>query len=235
MRLDLFLFKEGLTESRSRARELIERGFVRVEGRVVNKPSYDIVDERVEVLENLKYVSRAGEKLEAALDKFGIDVKDKLCLDVGSSTGGFTHCLLKRGARLVYAVDVGKNQLHPSLRKDERIRLFEETDIRDFSVEIFFDFIAVDVSFISLKLVLPRIYQLLKNGGELITLFKPQFEVGRGNTKRGIVKDKRFITKAMDELIDFACSLGLCFMGSLESPIKGKKGNIEHLIYFIKQ
>lgn len=235
MRLDLFLFKEGLAESRSRARELIERGLVRVEGRVVNKPSYSVVDEKVEVLESLKYVSRAGEKLEAALDRFGIDVQGKLCLDVGSSTGGFTQCLLERGAGFVYALDVGKNQLHPSLREDERVKLFEETDIRDFKVDILFDFVAVDVSFISLKLVLPRVYQLLKDGGELVALFKPQFEVGKGNTKKGIVKDRKLVERVKGELIGFANSLGFCFMGSLESPIKGKKGNLEHLLYFVKR
>ncbi len=235
MRLDLFLFKEGLAESRSRARELIERGLVRVEGRVVNKPSYSVVDEKVEVLESLKYVSRAGEKLEAALDRFGIDVQGKLCLDVGSSTGGFTQCLLERGAGFVYALDVGKNQLHPSLREDERVKLFEETDIRDFKVDILFDFVAVDVSFISLKLALPRVYQLLKDGGELVALFKPQFEVGKGNTKKGIVKDRKLVERVKGELIGFANSLGFCFMGSLESPIKGKKGNLEHLLYFVKQ
>lgn len=235
MRLDLFLFKEGLAESRSRARELIERGLVRVEGRVVNKPSYSVVDEKVEVLESLKYVSRAGEKLEAALDRFGIDVQGKLCLDVGSSTGGFTQCLLERGAGFVYALDVGKNQLHPSLREDERVKLFEETDIRDFKVDILFDFVAVDVSFISLKLVLPRVYRLLKDGGELVALFKPQFEVGKGNTKKGIVKDRKLVERVKGELIGFANSLGFCFMGSLESPIKGKKGNLEHLLYFVKR
>ena len=235
MRLDLFLFKEGLAESRSRARELIERGLVRVEGRVVNKPSYSVVDEKVEVLESLKYVSRAGEKLEAALERFGIDVQGKLCLDVGSSTGGFTQCLLERGAGFVYALDVGKNQLHPSLREDERVKLFEETDIRDFKVDILFDFVAVDVSFISLKLVLPRVYQLLKDGGELVALFKPQFEVGKGNTKKGIVKDRKLVERVKGELIGFANSLGFCFMGSLESPIKGKKGNLEHLLYFVKR
>lgn len=235
MRLDLFLFKEGLAESRSRARELIERGLVRVEGRVVNKPSYSVVDEKVEVLESLKYVSRAGEKLEAALERFGIDVQGKLCLDVGSSTGGFTQCLLERGAGFVYALDVGKNQLHPFLREDERVKLFEETDIRDFKVDILFDFVAVDVSFISLKLVLPRVYQLLKDGGELVALFKPQFEVGKGNTKKGIVKDRKLVERVKGELIGFANSLGFCFMGSLESPIKGKKGNLEHLLYFVKR
>ncbi len=235
MRLDLFLFKEGLAESRSRAKELIERGLVRVEGRVVNKPSYSVVDEKVEVLESLKYVSRAGEKLEAALDRFGIDVQGKLCLDVGSSTGGFTQCLLERGAGFVYALDVGKNQLHPSLREDERVKLFEETDIRDFKVDILFGFVAVDVSFISLKLVLPKVYRLLKDGGELIALFKPQFEVGKGNTKKGIVKDRKLVERVKGELIGFANSLGFCFMGSLESPIKGKKGNLEHLLYFVKR
>jgi len=235
VRLDLFLFKEGLAESRSRAKELIERGLVRVEGRVVNKPSYSVVDEKVEVLESLKYVSRAGEKLEAALDRFGIDVQGKLCLDVGSSTGGFTQCLLERGAGFVYALDVGKNQLHPSLREDERVKLFEETDIRDFKVDILFGFVAVDVSFISLKLVLPKVYRLLKDGGELIALFKPQFEVGKGNTKKGIVKDRKLVERVKGELIGFANSLGFCFMGSLESPIKGKKGNLEHLLYFVKR
>ncbi len=235
MRLDLFLFKKGLAESRSRARELIERGFVKVEGRVVLKPSYDVVNEKVEILEKLKYVSRAGEKLEAALDRFGVDVSGKLCLDVGSSTGGFTQCLLERGAKTIYALDVGRNQMHPSLRNNKKVKLFEETDIREFRADVLFDFAAVDVSFISLKLVLPKVYKLLKMNGNLIALFKPQFEVGRGNTNKGIVKDKRLALRAMDGLIEFARSLGFLFVDSLESPIKGKKGNLEHLIYFVKQ
>ena len=234
MRLDKFLFKNGYTESRSRAVELIKRGLVEVDGKVVFKPSLDIENQKVEILKELKYVSRSGEKLEAALNGFGISVKDNMCLDVGASTGGFTQCLLNNGAKLVYAVDVGKGQLHDSLRGDSRVFLFEETDIRSFECEIMFDFASIDVSFISLRLVLTKVFELVKAGGGVVALFKPQFEVGRDNVKKGVVRDEKIVDRTMKELIEFAKGLGFEFKGSLKSPIKGKQGNQEYLLYFKK-
>lgn len=234
MRLDKFLFKNGYTESRSRAVELIKRGLVEVDGKVVFKPSLDVENQKVLILKELKYVSRSGEKLEAALNGFGISVKDNMCLDVGASTGGFTQCLLNLGARLVYAVDVGKSQLHESLRNDSSVVSFEETDIRDFDCDVLFDFASVDVSFISLRLVLPKVFELVKMGGGVVALFKPQFEVGRDNVKKGIVRDEKIANKVMKELIEFSRHLGFEFRDSLKSPIKGKQGNQEYLLYFKK-
>ena len=232
MRLDKFLFENGYTESRSKAVEMIKRGLVKVEGKVVSKPSLDIGNQDVEILEGLKYVSRAGEKLEAALNGFGISVEKKVCLDVGASTGGFVQCLLSNGAKLVYAVDVGKGQLHESLKSDSRVVSFEETDIRNFDCDILFDFASIDVSFISLRLVLPKVFELVKIGGSVVALFKPQFEVGKDNVKKGIVRREKIVDKVMKEFIEFSRHLGFEFRGSLKSPIKGKQGNQEYLLYF---
>lgn len=234
MRLDQYLHKSGFVESRSKARELIERGLVKVDDKIILKPSFDVSNQKVEIIEKLKYVSRAGEKLEAALDGFGISVEGSVCLDVGASTGGFTQCLLERGAKLVYAVDVGKDQLHGSLKKDGRVISFEETDIRDFQCSILFDFASIDVSFISLRLVLPKVFELIKHNGDVVALFKPQFEVGKGNVKKGIVRDEKIADKIMKELIEFSKDLGFEFKGPLKSPIKGKQGNQEYLLYFRK-
>ncbi len=234
MRLDRYLYTTGLVESRSRAKELIERGLVRVGGKIVLKPSFDVSNQNVEILEKLKYVSRAGEKLEAALDGFGISVEGSICLDVGASTGGFTQCLLHRGAKLIYAVDVGKDQIHESLKSDSRVVSFEETDIRDFDCDALFDFASVDVSFISLRLVLPKVFELVKPGGTIVALFKPQFEVGKGNVKKGVVKDQRLVDKTINEIVEFSKSIGFEFKGSLKSPIKGKQGNQEYLLYLKK-
>ncbi len=234
MRLDQFLFQNGYIESRSKAIELIKRGLVEVDGKAVFKPSLDVKNQRVEILKELKYVSRAGEKLETALKKFSVSVEGKVCLDVGASTGGFTQCLLDRGAKLVYAIDVGKGQLHESLKRDNRVISFEETDIRKFKCDILFDFSSLDVSFISLRLVLPKVFELVKSGGSVIALFKPQFEVGRGNVKKGIVKDEKVVYEAMEKLIGFSKNLGFGFKGSLKSSIKGKQGNQEHLLYLAK-
>ncbi len=234
MRLDLYLVRNGFVESRNKAQEIILKGFVNVDGKAILKPSYDVKEHSIKVVNQLKYVSRAGEKLEAALERFKISVEGKLCLDVGSSTGGFTHCLLNYGAKEVYAVDVGKDQLHRSLKMSKRVISFEGIDIRDFSTNLKFDFVSVDVSFISLKLILPKVYELLTDGGELVSLFKPQFEVGRGNTKKGIVKKEGILQRALEEIVKFARSLGFEFRGLIKSPIKGKKGNQEYLIYFAK-
>ncbi len=234
MRLDKYLHTFGFVESRSKAKELIERGFVKVGGKVILKPSFDVSSQDIEIVEKLKYVSRSGEKLEAALDGFGISVEGSVCLDVGASTGGFTQCLLERGAKLVYAVDVGKGQLHESLKGYNRVISFEETDIRDFNCDILFDFASVDVSFISLRLVLPKVFELVKTGGVVVALFKPQFEVGKGNVKKGIVRDQSVVGRVMRELIGFVKDLGFEFKGSLKSPIKGKEGNQEYLLYLKK-
>ncbi|WP_022670588.1 TlyA family RNA methyltransferase [Hippea alviniae] len=232
MRLDVYLSKSHILESRSKAKELILKGYVKVNGIVIKKPSF-LVDEsdEVEVLKLPEYVSRAGYKLEKAIDEFGIDLKDKVCLDVGSSTGGFTECMLRNGAKKVFAVDVGKEQMHFSLRSDERVVLFEETDIRYFKPDERFDFASIDVSFISLRLVLKPVKDLLKNGAEVVALIKPQFEVGVGGTKKGIVRDEDKIKGVINDIKNFAKAIGFEYKGLIESPIKGKEGNREFLIW----
>ncbi|AEA34404.1 23S rRNA (cytidine-2'-O)-methyltransferase TlyA [Hippea maritima] len=232
MRLDLFLVENGFVETRSRAKQIIEEGGVRISEKVITKPSFNVKDgDSVDVVDVLKYVSRAGLKLEAAIDEFGVDVNGKICLDVGSSTGGFTDCLLKKGASTVVAVDVGKAQLHESLRTDPRVVLFEETDIREFKTDKKFDIVTVDVSFISLKYILKPIFGFLKDNGDCIALVKPQFEVGRGKTKRGIVKEKRLIESVLSDIKVFALECGFVIEGLMQSPITGKDGNREFLMY----
>ncbi len=234
MRLDVYLFKNGYTDSRSKAREIIKRGYVKVGNRIVTKPSFDVGEEDIRLVDSIRYVSRSGEKLEAAIRFFGIDVKNKLCLDVGASTGGFTQCLLYYGAKMVYAVDVGKEQLHPSLRKDKRVVSLEETDIREFKPKFLFDFACVDVSFISLRHILPHLFGLINRNGGAVVLFKPQFEVGRSYVKKGIAKDDTRIKLTIGNTVDFSKELGFYFKGIVRSPIKGKAGNQEYLLYFSK-
>ena len=244
MRLDVFLYEKNKTASRSRAKELIEKGAVSVNGKVISKPSFEIPedasDDVVEIAVNTdKYVSRGGYKLEGALLSFSLDVKGKVALDVGASTGGFTDCLLKNGAKMVYAVDSGKNQLVDSLRHDDRVVVYENYNARymektDFSETI--DIVVMDVSFISQTLILPRIADVLSLNGELVSLIKPQFEVGRANIgKNGIVKSEKTRKNAIDNVCSVASELGLKLYKCIESPIKGGDGNIEFLAYFKKE
>ncbi|WP_035589583.1 23S rRNA (cytidine-2'-O)-methyltransferase TlyA [Hippea jasoniae] len=232
MRLDLYLVKKGLVASRSRAEQLIKLGSVLVNGSTILKPSYKVKDkDDIQVIDSIKYVSRAGLKLEHALDAFGIEVKDKICLDVGASTGGFTDCLLKKGAYVVFAVDVGKDQLDESLKGNPRIKSFENTDIRNFSTDMVFDIITVDVSFISLTKILEHVKGFLAENGDMICLIKPQFEVGAGKTKKGIVKDQNLIEGVLNNIKSFVQTIGLKSRGIVESPILGKDGNREFLIW----
>jgi len=237
IRLDQLLFKQGITESREKARALIIEGKVIVNGEKIEKPS-SMVDENAEITicgETLPYVSRGGLKLEHALKEFSIDVRQKVAMDVGASTGGFTDCLLQHGAKRVYAIDVGYGQLAWKLRTDPRVIPIERTNIRYLSRDKIpedIDIVTVDVSFISLKLVIPKVIEFLKPGGEIIALIKPQFEVGRGEVDRGgIVKDPEKRRKAVEEIKRFFETLNLNVIGTVESPIKGQKGNIEYLIY----
>lgn len=237
IRLDQLLFKKGITESREKARALIIEGKVIVNGEKIEKPG-SMVDESAEITicgETLPYVSRGGLKLEHALKEFSINVRQKVAMDVGASTGGFTDCLLQHGAKRVYAIDVGYGQLAWKLRTDPRVIPIERTNIRYLSRDKIpedIDIVTVDVSFISLKLVIPKVIEFLKPGGEIIALIKPQFEVGRGEVDRGgIVKDPEKRRKAVEEIKRFFETLNLNVIGTVESPIKGQKGNIEYLIY----
>ena len=234
-RVDVLLVEQGLAESRQKAQALIMAGQVYAGERRCDKPGLTL-DERV-MLEvrgqTMPYVSRGGLKLEKAMKCFPITLTGKISADIGASTGGFTDCMLRNGAGLVYAVDVGKNQLDVSLRENEKVVSLEKTDIRTVQGKISerADFISIDVSFISLKKVLPFAVNLLKEQGTIVALIKPQFEVGKsGLGKKGIVKNPRLRENAVNEIKDFSLQTGLKVNGIIESPITGGDGNVEYLI-----
>jgi len=242
LRLDKWLVDHHYFESREKAQQAIEAGAVLVNQKPILKSSFP-VDENDEVVvasSPLKYVSRGGNKLEKAIREFQIDFKGKTILDIGASTGGFTDCALQYGAEKVFAVDVGKDQLHPSLRSNPRVISLEETDIRkltaaDLKNEII-DIVVADVSFISLKKIFPSVLNFLKSEGIFIALVKPQFEVGsKKHFKKGIVKDSALRKKILDEMITEAESLGFKTKGKAETDYDGMKKNLEYLIYFIKK
>ncbi len=236
VRLDTLLVHRQLAESREKAKRLILAGAVRVNGQLAGKAS-DLAteDAPIEVTAAEKYVSRGGHKLEAALDAFAITCTGCICLDVGASTGGFTDCLLQRGAARVHAVDVGKGQLHWRLRQDPRVIVHDDCNARNLTVAALQEVVeiaSVDVSFISLKKVLPAIVALLKPGGRLVALVKPQFEAGRKEVgKGGVVRDATVHQRIVDEMRAFAIgTLGLELIGVTESPLLGPAGNKEFLI-----
>lgn len=233
-RLDVLLAERGLAESWERAQRLILAGEVRVGGRVAAKPG-ERVDEAAELSLRAKprYVSRGGEKLAAALDAFGVEVAGRVALDVGASTGGFTHCLLERQVARVYAVDVGYGQLAWRLREDPRVVALERTNIR--YLEELPEAVAlavVDVSFISLRLVLPALRGLLAPEGEVVALIKPQFEAGRERVgKGGVVKDPEVHREVLEGMAHWAQKEGFAVRGLVPSPLKGPAGNIEFFIH----
>jgi 23S rRNA (cytidine1920-2'-O)/16S rRNA (cytidine1409-2'-O)-methyltransferase len=231
-RIDVLMVERGLSPSRSFAQRLIMAGQVRLDGQRVHKASEIAGAEAIiEVISLPKYVSRGGEKLEAAIRAFGVDPTNWVCADVGASTGGFTDCLLQAGARTVYAIDVGKGQLHWRLRSDKRVVSLEKTNVRylDLLPELM-DFVVVDVSFISLSLVFPVIKTWLKPQGICIALIKPQFEAGKGQVgKGGVVKDPLVHAQVIRSVLEEATISGLYIGGLIQSPLKGPKGNIEFL------
>ncbi len=239
-RIDRLLVRRGLASTRERAQALILAGQVFVNGQRAHKPGQRIPEEaRIEVQgPPLRYVSRGGMKLEAALRTFEIPVAGSVCLDIGASTGGFTDCLLQHGARLVYAVDVGRGQLDWRLRQDPRVQVREGVNARYLTPEDFptrFDLITIDVSFISLRKILPAARALLKPSGAILALIKPQFEVGRREVgKGGIVRDPEKHRRVIEEIRQFAeQNLSLRCAGVMESPIPGGEGNKEFFIYFM--
>lgn len=240
MRLDLFLSERDDTISRTDAKNFILSGAVTVNGRVVDKPSYDVLgDEDISLdKSSKKYVSRGGLKLEGALDYFKINPSGACALDVGASSGGFTDCLLKRGASHVIAVDSGFGQMVESLRRDERVTVIENYNARYMLLSDFEyapDLAVMDVSFISATLVIPSVYQVLSDNADFICLIKPQFEVGRsGLNKKGIVKDDSMRRAAVDRVTDCAVACGFNLFGIMKSPIVGGDGNIEYLAHFKK-
>jgi 23S rRNA (cytidine1920-2'-O)/16S rRNA (cytidine1409-2'-O)-methyltransferase len=237
MRLDNYLVQNGFFESRNRAQEAIKSGLVLIDNKVVKKPSYKVEDGfKIEVKEQKFYVSRAAKKLEGYLKEFNLPIKGARALDVGSSTGGFTQILLENGAKSVDCVDVGKEQLHSSLRKDSRVSVFEQTDIRDFNSTPY-DLIVSDVSFISLLKIIDSIDRLIKKGGVITLLFKPQFEVGLGvkRDSRGVVLDKEAIKEAKSAFLDATKDLNWNLIDTRESRVSGKEGNVEYFYTFIKE
>lgn len=233
-RIDRLLVERGLFDSRSKAQAAIEAGLVTVDGRTVAKASENIpADAKLQASAVHPYVSRGGVKLAAALDRFHINTNGRVCLDVGASTGGFTQVLLERGASRIYAVDVGHDQLHESLRARSEIESLEDTDIRTLPPGNFNelpDLVTIDVSFISLKLVLPPALALLKPRAQLVALIKPQFEAGRSAVKKGIVRDPIVHATVCDDIAEFVASLGLRVLGVITSPIEGGDGNTEFLL-----
>ncbi|MDP4153565.1 MAG: TlyA family RNA methyltransferase [Bacillota bacterium] len=240
IRADVLLTQKGLTESREKARIAIQNGLATADGKLILKPSETILETAFLELSAppLQYVGRGGYKLEKALREFKIDVTDYICMDIGASTGGFTDCLLQNGAKRVYAIDVGINQLSQHLAADARVVSFEKTNIRQFEREKIDDvinFITVDVSFISLSQVFPKIYEFLKPRGEAVCLIKPQFEAGRfAATKTGVVKDKNTHIKVITSVLNAAKLNSFTALNLDYSPIKGGNGNIEYLLHMVK-
>ena len=236
LRLDLLLLQKGLATSRNQAQALIYTGKVRVEGQIIDKAGHRFpADAQIELAETLNpYVSRGGLKLEHALEHFAVDVHGLVCMDVGASTGGFTDCLLQKGASKVYAVDVGYGQLDWRLRNDKRVVTIERTNIRYLPLDALDSqiyLITIDTSFISLRLVIPSILPFMKRESRIIALVKPQFEVGKGKVgKGGIVKDPRLYSEVLDRLNSFCNKLKLNVIGVTPSPILGAKGNKEFLM-----
>jgi 23S rRNA (cytidine1920-2'-O)/16S rRNA (cytidine1409-2'-O)-methyltransferase len=233
-RADRLLVERGLFDSRTKAQAAIAAGLVTANAAPVRKASEEIaVDAALSATPAHPYVSRGGVKLAAALDHFKFDPQGRICLDVGASTGGFTQVLLERGAKRVYAVDVGHGQLHESLRGRPEIVSLEQTDIRTLSAAQLNeppDLVTVDVSFISLKLALPPALALAKPPAQLIALIKPQFEAGRAQAKKGIVRDPAVHAAVCDDISAFVASLGWRVLGIISSPITGGDGNAEFLL-----
>ena len=255
-RLDVLLVKRGLAVSREKAKAIIMSGNVFVDGEREDKAGTSFSDDvenqkedkagsmfadtaNIEVRGNtLKYVSRGGLKLEKAMNNFGVTLQDKICMDVGSSTGGFTDCMLQNGAVKVYAIDVGHGQLDWKLRNDERVVCMERTNIRYVTPDDLqepADFSSIDVSFISLTKVLLPVYHLLKSGGEVVCLIKPQFEAGREKVgKKGVVRDAKVHQEVIEKVMEYAKSIGFAPQHLEFSPIKGPEGNIEYLLHIVK-
>lgn len=239
-RLDIMLVERGLAESREKAQRLILAGAVRIDGQVVDKAGRACAEDAViEVTAGDKFVSRGGGKLDAAFTAFSLDVTGKVCADIGASTGGFTDCLLQHGALRVYAVDVGKGQLDWRLRNDSRVIVKEELNARYLSERDIpepFQFAVIDVSFISLTLILPPVTKLIAAGGQIVSLIKPQFEAGREHVgKGGVVRDAAVHAAVVARVRQFGTQdLPLEWLGVCESPLRGPAGNIEFLAWWRK-
>jgi 23S rRNA (cytidine1920-2'-O)/16S rRNA (cytidine1409-2'-O)-methyltransferase len=235
LRLDQYLVEKGLAPTREKAQALIMSGLVLVDGKTADKPGQRVKENaKVEIKEPFRYVSRGGYKLEHALEKLGLSVEGFTVLDVGASTGGFTDCLLQRGAKRVYAVDVGRAQMDQKLRQDPRVVLYEETDARELTEKHIpekVDLITMDVSFISSKKLLPVVVKFLKEEGFLLVLVKPQFELPPKFAKKGVVKDDEKKAEAVLDVANFLKDLGFSVLRVIKAKPRGTKGNEEFFLF----
>lgn len=235
MRLDLFLVEKKYFTSRSKAQEEIKQGHVEVNGKIILKPNFDVEDNATIKLDNLcPFVSRGGFKLLEAIKTFHLDFEDKVVLDIGASTGGFTDCSLQHGAKLVYSVDVGSNQLAEKLKEDSRVISYENTNVLDLSLSVTPDILVMDVSFVSIKHLIPSLLRFLNKDNYLVLLIKPQFEVGKMIDK-GIIKDRNIHLKVLENVCAYLEETGLYINKLAPSPIKGGSGNIEFLALVSKE
>jgi 23S rRNA (cytidine1920-2'-O)/16S rRNA (cytidine1409-2'-O)-methyltransferase len=238
VRLDILLIEKKLIDSRNMAQRMIMAGDIRVNGEMVIKPSQLVSEEsQIDIKQAPPFVSRGGEKLEAALNAFGMtNLNGSVCADVGASTGGFTDCLLKHGAIRVYAIDVGHGELHWKLRNDPRVISLEKTNARYMiALKEYVDLVTIDASFISLKTLMPVVKNWLKETGQIIALIKPQFEAGRSETAKGggVIRDTEVHRKVLSDVLTYAKNLGFKVSGLIQSPLLGPKGNKEFLVHLI--
>lgn len=237
-RLDVLIFEKGLAESRSKAQAIVMEGIVLVNGKKETKAGTQVNEnDIIEIEKQNPYVSRGGLKLESVLNLFNIDFTDKVCIDIGASTGGFTDCMLQHGAKKVYAVDVGTAQLHYKLRNDPRVVNIENVNFRYFDKSLLkdeIDIITIDVSFISLDKILPLASEIIKKDGFIVAMIKPQFELEPSEINKGVVRDESLRQKAINKIKDFAVNLGLEILKEQDSGVKGPKGNLEHFVLLKK-
>lgn len=239
-RIDILLHNRGFSDSREKAKRLVMSGVVFIENNRIDKPGTKVdIDSNIRIKgEKPKYVGRGGYKLEKAIMSFSIDVNDCVCIDIGASTGGFTDCLLKNNAKKVYAIDVGYGQLDWSLRNNEKVIVLEKTNFRYIDISVFkepIDLVVVDVSFISLKNILPKVKEICYDGTEIVALVKPQFEAGKDKVgKKGIVKDRNVHFEVMRNIYKYCLDNEMYINNLTYSPIKGAEGNIEYLAYIKK-
>ena len=234
MRLDVYLVEKGLFTTRNKAQSAIKDNAISINGKIISKPNYDVseFDNVTIVKESNPYVSRGGFKLEKAIKEFNLDFKDKVILDIGSSTGGFTDCSLKHGAKLVYSVDVGTDQLDKSLLNRDDVVVYEQTNILDvYELPHHIDFMVMDVSFVSIEVILPAVDRFLDDTNGFVCLIKPQFEVGKVHMKNGIVKDRNTHIKVIENVRDVLKQYSMGILKLIPSPILGGSGNKEFLAY----
>ncbi len=235
MRLDVFLVSNNLFDSREKATFAIKAGVISVDDKVISKPSFDITTQIVKVIEEVNpFVSRGGFKLDHAIKHFNLDFNNKNVLDIGASTGGFTDVSLQHGASSVVAVDVGSNQLHEKIKNNPKVESLENLNILDYNTNKKFDYLVMDVSFVSIKTIVPNLMKFLNEDNYLICLIKPQYELGKVKIKNGVVKDKKVHLNVVNDIIDYIKQLDLNVLNLINSPITGKMGNKEYLILVSK-